>query len=157
RERCLAAGMDGYVSKPLRPGELDRVIREVVPGGGGGQQSGPLRDAGELLARLDGDRALLGEVAGLLRADGDRLLGELPRARAAGDVGKLPRPAHPLRGAVAFSAAPPADELVLRLEAMGDDNDLADGPEVLARLTAEMDRLHAALAALAAGDGPAEC
>jgi PAS domain S-box-containing protein len=31
RERCLAAGMDGYVSKPLQPGELLQAIREVLP------------------------------------------------------------------------------------------------------------------------------
>ena len=31
RERCLAAGMDDYLAKPLRPGELDRVLREWVP------------------------------------------------------------------------------------------------------------------------------
>jgi PAS domain S-box-containing protein len=162
RERCLAAGMDGYVSKPLRPGELDRVIRELVPGGGGGKEggpveaAGPLCDGGDLLARLDGDRALLGEVAGLLRAEGERLLRETREALAAGDVAKLQRSAHTLKGAVAFFVAPAADELLRRLEAMGDDNDLTGGTEVLARLAAEMDRLHAALAALAAGDGLVE-
>jgi CheY-like chemotaxis protein len=30
RERCLEAGMDGYVSKPLQPHELLRVMREVL-------------------------------------------------------------------------------------------------------------------------------
>jgi CheY-like chemotaxis protein len=30
RERCLAAGMDGYVAKPIQPDELDRAIEEVV-------------------------------------------------------------------------------------------------------------------------------
>ena len=31
RERCLAAGMDGYVSKPLRPEELFEVLEGLVP------------------------------------------------------------------------------------------------------------------------------
>jgi HPt (histidine-containing phosphotransfer) domain-containing protein len=146
--------MDGYVSKPIRPGELDRVIREVVRGAGGGKGAGPaegpgpLRDAGDLLARLDGDRGLLREVAGLLRADGDRLLREMRQALEAGDVGKLERSAHTLKGAVAFFAAPACDDLVRQLEVMGHDNDLTGGPEVLGRLAVEMDRLHAALAAL---------
>ena len=34
RERCLAAGMDGYVAKPVQPEELYRVIAEVAVGTG---------------------------------------------------------------------------------------------------------------------------
>lgn len=33
RERCLAAGMDGYATKPIRPAELFRTIMEVLPAG----------------------------------------------------------------------------------------------------------------------------
>jgi CheY-like chemotaxis protein len=31
QEKCLAAGMDGYVSKPIRPDDLRQVIEELVP------------------------------------------------------------------------------------------------------------------------------
>jgi CheY-like chemotaxis protein len=30
RERCLAAGMDGYITKPIQPGILDQAIREAT-------------------------------------------------------------------------------------------------------------------------------
>jgi CheY-like chemotaxis protein len=31
REKCLAAGMDGYLSKPIRPDDLRQAIEELVP------------------------------------------------------------------------------------------------------------------------------
>jgi CheY-like chemotaxis protein len=31
REKCLAAGMDGYVSKPIRPDDLRHAIEQLVP------------------------------------------------------------------------------------------------------------------------------
>jgi two-component system, sensor histidine kinase and response regulator len=43
REECLAAGMDGYISKPIRMAELEQVIGEVMKErgeGGGGRAEG---------------------------------------------------------------------------------------------------------------------
>jgi CheY-like chemotaxis protein len=43
REECLAAGMDGYIAKPIRLAELEQVIGEVVgmrEEGGGGRAEG---------------------------------------------------------------------------------------------------------------------
>jgi CheY-like chemotaxis protein len=31
RERCIAAGMDGYLSKPIRPQELDDLLSRYLP------------------------------------------------------------------------------------------------------------------------------
>jgi CheY-like chemotaxis protein len=57
RERCLAAGMDAYVSKPLRPQELFRVIDETV---GRPDVPAPGESVDEaILERLVGDRELL--------------------------------------------------------------------------------------------------
>ena len=42
RERCLEAGMDGYVSKPIQPAELFKVIAELTPSLAGGNPSLPI-------------------------------------------------------------------------------------------------------------------
>ncbi len=67
RERCLAAGMDGYLAKPIRPQELDEVLearmarRSSSPRMGSPTPPPSQRpvDVGELLDRLDGDRVFL--------------------------------------------------------------------------------------------------
>src|SRR6202034_1775275 len=85
REPCLAAGMDGYLSKPIRPQELDEVlesrivqqssssrIEDPVP-----SHSQPAVDVDELLERLDGDRVFLAELTELFRADYPRQIGAI--------------------------------------------------------------------------------
>src|SRR5437879_13261288 len=64
RERCLEAGMDGYVSKPVRAAdlleEIDKQVRRAQP---------TLRvvlDRAALLERLEGDAELLAEMVGAL-------------------------------------------------------------------------------------------
>src|SRR3984957_6362197 len=63
RERCLAAGMDGYLSKPIRPQELDEVLESrIVQQSSSSRVEAPVSshdrpavDVDELLDRLDGD------------------------------------------------------------------------------------------------------
>ena len=67
RERCLAAGMDGYLSKPIRPQELDEVLESrIVQQSNSSRVEAPVASHGqpavnvdELMDRLDGDRAFL--------------------------------------------------------------------------------------------------
>jgi len=131
RERCLAAGMDAYVAKPLRPAELDaaiasaRALRPVVPSP---PAAAPDAAAGELAtalpaddgdaaadappslqemaALLDGDMELLRELAGVLLADLPAVRDELRRAVAARDADALRRIAHRIKGSASvFGAA----------------------------------------------------
>jgi CheY-like chemotaxis protein len=82
RERCLAAGMDGYVSKPLRPEELFGAIDDLfasepfadaVPAAGPAPVEHAL-DGPALLAGFSGNKKLLGEVIDVFLADSPNLM-----------------------------------------------------------------------------------
>src|SRR5262249_51467328 len=67
RERCLEAGMDGYVSKPIHPQELMRVIDQLLGSALPPAPPGSVNHE-EALARCGGDAELLRELAGLFLA-----------------------------------------------------------------------------------------
>jgi len=69
RERCLEAGMDGYVSKPVRPKELFEAIEAVMAGAQGPDGDPPeekmreeVLDRAALMDRVGGDAGLLREI-----------------------------------------------------------------------------------------------
>jgi CheY-like chemotaxis protein/HPt (histidine-containing phosphotransfer) domain-containing protein len=156
RERCLEAGMDGYVSKPIRLTELLEALRAVVPALAGAPappadevaSRGPL-DVTAALAEVMGERQLLAELAGLFLAECPRWMAEMRAAVAGADPARLQRAAHALKGGVATFAARAAHEVALRLEKMGRAGDLSAAPEALAALAQEVERLRPALTALA--------
>jgi HPt (histidine-containing phosphotransfer) domain-containing protein len=160
RERCLAAGCDGYVSKPIRSEELWRAIEHVRPGAATTDAGDPADvprpkafDREEALARVGGDEELLKELVGLFLEDYPGRLAELGRAVAAHDGRAVQRVAHSLKGAVGAFGARAASEAALRLEAMGRRGDLSGAEEAWAALDDALARLRPALAALAGEEG----
>jgi PAS domain S-box-containing protein len=112
RERCLQAGMDDYVSKPVQPRELHEAIARVAGDRRAGRPAaGPRRegksfDRAGLLARLDGDGALLRQMVRLFLKAYPPLVAEVRAAIRAGDAARLYEAAHKLRGSVGnFGAA----------------------------------------------------
>ena len=95
QERCIAAGTDGYLSKPISPEQLDGALDSYVNRrsddirlkANSNHSPVPVVNAAELLQRIDGDRALLAELVEILRKDypgsfaahGNQLRGEMPR------------------------------------------------------------------------------
>ncbi len=100
RERCLAMGFDGYLSKPVSlvalADELSRFSPGMPPPPPGG-----LPDAAQLLAAFDGDLGLLKELLGLFSDGFDELAALLDAALASGDGEQAHRLAHKLRGEAA--------------------------------------------------------
>ncbi len=151
RERCLAAGMDDYLSKPVQAAELWRVLAEVTAPSAAAP---PPLDREALLRRLDGDQGLMRELAQALLEDCPRQLAAVRSAVEAGDAARLRGAAHKLKGSLTMFGAPAAVPAA-RLEALGQGGDLTGAAGLLAELEAEAGRLTGALAGLAepAGGG----
>ncbi len=109
RERCLQAGMDGYVSKPVdRQGlmaEIRRVLRGATATVDEGSSQALTPDEGlpdmnldDCLDRLEGDRELVAELAGMVNAELPQLVSDMRRAVDARDADTLRRRAHSLVG-----------------------------------------------------------
>jgi two-component system sensor histidine kinase/response regulator len=156
RERCLAAGMDGYVSKPIEIRELIGVIEsltsaspEAAPAGGDGTAGDGALDADAALGRLDGDAEVLAELAEAFVDDHARLLSEMRHAIATSDGRTLKAAAHSLKGSVGYFFARSAFDRAFALERMGRDGDLSKASEAFEALEEEMKRLVPALRRLA--------
>jgi CheY-like chemotaxis protein len=158
RERCLAAGMDGYLSKPIRAQELYDALDALAPGAGRSPaaraEAAPPEEVlhwPDALAQVGGDRDLLRELTGLFPEECARLLSEIRSAVARGDAGRLRNAAHTLKGSLGTFGARAACAAALRLETMGRQGDLHGAAAACAALDREIARLLPALAALAGG------
>jgi response regulator RpfG family c-di-GMP phosphodiesterase len=154
RERCLAAGMDAYVSKPLQIEELLQTIERLVSGSTTAEAA--VSDDAEtvagfdgfaLIARADGDIGLAREMAELFLRDWPHLLSVIREAVNCGDSKALERAAHTLKGVVGYFSNSRAVETAQQLEAMGRSNNLSGAQDALSALEKALNQLTPALAA----------
>ena len=145
REQCLAAGMDAYVSKPLRLNELlavvDGLFMSVPP-------RQPLLDPPTLLSAFGGNRAVLAEVIDMFLVDGPQLMKTIRRATDHGDGQSLASSAHALKGSAGLFGKQGAYETARRLEQLGKSGDLTAAGEAFAELERNMDALLTTLTEL---------
>src|SRR5258705_8393020 len=108
RERCLEAGMDAYVSKPIRTEELLQTIEDLCAGNISNPANDPQAesvdefDVENFIVRVDNDEELARELIELFFEDSPRLVSEIRNAIESGESEKLERAAHSLKGAVAY-------------------------------------------------------
>ncbi len=143
RERCLAAGMDGYVAKPIAQEELFRVVEQCLAGPRPTSPVGgtPPADLNRALRALGGDVGLLSKLVRYFLRDQLAQMSALAGAVEAGDPQAVERAAHRIKSAVGHFRAQDAWNLSQALETMGREGQLTDAGEILATLRAEVDRL----------------
>jgi signal transduction histidine kinase/CheY-like chemotaxis protein len=160
REKCLAAGMDDYISKPVKSAELKTILaRWVTPPSLVTQEFGneqalpasaasPVFDEAAALDFVEGDRALLAELVEMFSEQWPKLLARLQTAVVTHDSQAVYFAAHALKGQVGHFGARTTVEAARELEVMGRQGELAEAPAALYALTHELGRLHSALAGL---------
>jgi signal transduction histidine kinase/CheY-like chemotaxis protein len=165
KDRCLAAGMDDYLGKPIRPQELFEAIGRAQLDHSEDWPSPPTlsrraqEDAGafdmlDALRNVDGDVTLLRELARVFLRDCPRLLAAVREEAAARDPERLARAAHALKGSVGNFGAEAAFRAAGDLEGMARDGDLGDADGAVTTLEGEVGRLVEALSALAQEEAP---
>jgi HPt (histidine-containing phosphotransfer) domain-containing protein len=136
RERCLAAGMDAYLAKPVRARELYETIEEYCAGAGARREEGAMDESTlsmrttEIPAegrhvdwptalRIVGDDVeLLKELAAAFLVECPQRLSEIEQSMRDSDAVRLRRAAHTLKSAVGMFGATLAFEHALALEEM---------------------------------------
>jgi len=141
RERCLEAGMDEYISKPIDSDKLFEAIEKLTGDPGHPDSTEDVSAAinkETLLKAFDGDWNFLKEVVDVFLSDYPRLLDDLRRAHKESDSDTLMRAAHSLKGIMKNFQAEPAAEAAFELEKKGKENNFDGVPDAIENLAGQV-------------------
>ena len=139
RERCLAAGMDGYLSKPTE----SRTLFAEVEGDANHSPNPPI-DENDLVSRLHGDKELAAEIVRLFSEECPGLLESIRTALDQRDPSAVRRAAHTLKGAASTAAAVGITEAASLLEVLAAESDFDALEGAWLRVTTEVSALQSA-------------
>ena len=151
RDRCLAAGMDGYLPKPFVLNDLLQTIEALAARAAAtaavdrSPSADKIFDEETALAYTGGDRELLKEIIALFRADCPAYLRRLQRAIVARDGEALRISAHALKGAVATVGSPAGRRAAAELEEIGRSERFGQAAASYATLRHQLRKLDDAL------------
>ena len=164
QDRCLAAGMDDYLTKPVRLPALTAVLQrwlespnppraEGPPQAASAGRATPVFDRADCLERMGGDEWQLRHLLRQFRLEARKLLAELHAAVGVSDRSRVQFLAHGLKGAAGGAGAGAVAELASELESAARKNAGAGFREQAARLDQAFAQFEQALATeLGSGD-----
>jgi signal transduction histidine kinase/DNA-binding response OmpR family regulator/HPt (histidine-containing phosphotransfer) domain-containing protein len=153
RDTCLAAGMDGYLSKPFKAAELECALHEqcgLAPSpcepdpkpsdpGGDGEEDMQVFDRGGLLSRLGGKTELVGKFVALFRTGMDGNLAKLLAAAENRDIEGIRLNAHTIKGSAGNIGAPRVQDIAGRIEKASREERLDEALALFPCLSGEYD------------------
>ena len=157
REKCLEAGMDDYVSKPMRRKDLADVIARVAerflttpsPAEGPAAEitladegSSMILDDAALLEECDNDMELLRRMVEIFDRDSQERLPKLREAVRSGNAAVVKQEAHALKGGIGTFYAKTAHDTAHALEKMGTDGSLTEAEATLRTLERQLQSLR---------------
>ncbi len=175
RQRCLEAGMDDYISKPLQPSELFETVERVAARFPRQQTTATPTEASSLggtpaadeplvpstdamgadattvfnkavaLQNVDGDEQLLAVVIEAFFEEYPQLLVQIRDGMTRGDMKLLQRAAHTLKSNAGTFGATQVFDLAWRLEVMGESGELENTAQIYDQLEASLNALRPAL------------
>ncbi len=145
REKCLEAGMDAYISKPIKIPELIEVIRQAAlekvdqknkinPVDVPSSAAEPKIDLDSILELFNADLEWFKEIFELFVEKYSDRIEEIKTAILENDGKKLERTAHNFKSSVSLFKVSNIIELVLKLELMGKEEKLQDAKQTLSKL-----------------------
>jgi PAS domain S-box-containing protein len=155
RERCLEAGMNDYITKPVSPKALARVLEQWLPGGNedgasiprasGLDASVPVFDKDGMVSRLMNDETMAKEIVAIFLDDMPRQIAVLQAQLDAGATAGVERQAHSIRGATLNVGGEALCVVAAGMEAAAKAGDLAGVAARMPELNVRFDRLKAAM------------
>jgi len=151
-EKCLAAGMDGYISKPLRAAALEQVIEEWTGGPRAPMDPAPEAphdppdaapaafDRDDFLDRLMGNEDLARRIARRFVEETPRQIALLAEAVRHHDAEAVRQVAHSIKGSAGNVGGLEIREIAWRLEQTGTAGDLAAAAVAMPMLSASFER-----------------
>jgi len=148
RESCIAAGMDDYLSKPIKAAELQQLLQRYcappsLPSPASVVAPSPVPEAAfdYAAALAQADQEVIQIIAQAFVDQWPSDLGKMRQGLADGDLKSVLHTAHALKGTLSLFGAAPASLLAARIEHCAAQQEAYAVGDLLDALTQEMDRL----------------